>query len=40
VPKEPSVQQKCTKTKKIHGDKKMPVNFKEDKQGKMSTDSK
>jgi hypothetical protein len=41
VPKELPLQQKCTETKKIHeGDKKMAVNFKEDKEGKMSTDNK
>jgi len=33
--KEPSLQQKCTKTNKIHEtDKKVAVNFKEDKMPK------
>jgi len=41
VLKEPSLKQKCTKTKKIHEtDKKMAVNLKEDKEGKMSKDGK
>jgi hypothetical protein len=41
VLKEPSLQQKCTKTKNVYeADKKKAVNFKEDKEGKMSKDSK
>jgi hypothetical protein len=39
--KEPSLQQKCTKTKKIHeAEKEVAVNFKEDKEGKMTKDNK